>query len=234
MWDQNIKLFKKKKALSNFLNHPVGSTSWLISTEINYGGRVSNIKRNKVSELDPRTKEELSKGGMVGGDRMLDHNYAKIYSKYLSPYINRGFITLTEIGILKGTGLAIWCDLFTKGRIIGFDIDLSHIKENLSNLENLGAFQKNHPELYEFDQFLDNSSYIGSILKNNKIDICIDDGLHSDTSILKTMESIMPHLADEFIYFVEDNKTIHIKIREKYPYLITRSFGEMTVISNKS
>ena len=63
-----------------------GTKEWLIGAEIKYGGFTAKVPRNKVSPKDPRTNEELSMGGMVGGDRMLHHGYASKYSEYLLPY----------------------------------------------------------------------------------------------------------------------------------------------------
>ncbi|MBT6709385.1 MAG: hypothetical protein HOB21_05145 [Candidatus Marinimicrobia bacterium] len=210
-----------------------GTEDWLINTEIKYGGIHTNVPRTKVSPKDPRSEKQLLIGGMIGGDRMLHHGYASNYSKYLIPFVMRGKpLTLVEIGILKGTGLAIWCELFKNGRILGFDIDLEHINKNMKNLKKIGAFQNNHPELYEFDQFLDNTELIGGLLKGDKIDICIDDGYHSNSSILNTMKNIIPYLADEFVYFVEDNKEVHKEIRKLYPKYFIVNEGYLTIVSN--
>ena len=48
----------------------------------------------------------------------------------------------------------------------------------MDNLKKKGAFANNNLELYGFDQFQDNQNLLGRILKNDKIDICIDDGVH--------------------------------------------------------
>ncbi len=140
-------------------------------------------------------------------------------------------MTLVECGILKGTGLAIWCDLFPEGRVIGLDIDLGHTKTNMENLVARGAFRSNRPELYEFDQFADNEDYLESILQGDSIDIFIDDGFHSVESILCTMKSAKKHLADQFVYVVEDNKDVHKHIRETYPEFSVESHGELTIVS---
>lgn len=165
---------------------------------------------------------------------MLRHGYAKEYSHYLRPYLANGrHVTLAEFGILEGSGLAIWCDLFRKGRILGLDIDLEHINRNMERLRELGAFADNAPELCEFDQFLDNEPYLGRILGGDKIDICIDDGFHSVESILTTMKSVYPHLADRFVYFIEDSEVVHREIRTRYPELTVEHSGEMTVVLRK-
>jgi len=211
-----------------------GTTTWLVGTEIKYGGYITNVQRNKVSPIDPRSEEKIETGGMTGGDRMLHNGYATKYSKYILPYVNSNKqVTLAEVGILMGTGLAIWCDLFPNGRILGFDIDLTHINRNMSRLKSIGAFKRNIPELYEYDQFLDNTKYLGSILKNNKIDICIDDGFHCDEAILTTMKSVLPYLGDSFVYFIEDNENVYKKLKLIYPNFSFEYKDELTIISKQ-
>jgi hypothetical protein len=225
---------RKRYALLKYSSSQRGSTHWLIGTEIKYGGLVSNVRRNKVSIKDPRSPQLLREGGMIGGDRMLYEGYAKYYSEKLSLYVKRGKpVTLLEFGILKGTGIAMWCDLFPNGRVIGLDIDLGHIQGNMANLKSAGAFRENEPELYEVDQFQDNSNHLGEILGAGRIDICIDDGFHSCETILKTMKSVTPYLANAFLYFVEDNGEVHKLIRTTYPEFIVESKGLLTIASRK-
>ena len=223
---------KKRLYLSKYSMSIPGTIDWLVGTEIKYGGIVTNVPRRKVSPKDPRTRQQLNSGGMVGGDRMFHHGYARKYSEYLKAYVQSGNpVTLVEIGILEGTGLALWCDLFENGRIIGLDIDLGHINRNMDNLKKRGAFQNNQPELFEFDQYLDNRGSICDILKGDSIDVCIDDGAHSVDSILTTTKSVFPHLADRFIYFIEDNKHVHEQFKAIYPDLIVDCSGELTIVS---
>lgn len=223
---------KKRYYLSKYPVSSLGTVEWLVGTELRYGGVVSDVRINRVSPKDPRTKEQIRRRRMVGGDRMLHHGYAKKYSEYLLPYVKMSkSVTLAEFGILKGTGLAIWCDLFPSSRILGLDIDLGNIQSNMENLVNLGAFEENTPELYEFDQFTDNTEYLKTILKDDRVDICIDDGFHSNESILSTMKSVMPYLAKKFVYFVEDNKDVHNPIRALYPDLVVDRKNSLTVVS---
>ena len=214
-----------------------GTENWLIYMEWKYGGYVSGVPRKKVSDKDPRTVERLQWGGMVGGDRMSDlhQGYGKYYARYLLPLVSKNTpVTLVEVGILKGTGLAIWSNLFSSGRILGLDIDLEHTRSNINKLKKRGAFANNNVELHEFDQFDDNSEFLSKILKGNKIDVMIDDGIHMDKAIMTTIESALPHLADCFLYFIEDNKTVATKLKSKYPNLNFESFGKFTVITPNS
>jgi hypothetical protein len=226
--------------------------AWLVEREQRYGGLHTHIHRSKVSPHDPRTPEQLARGGMWGGDRMRYHNYAPAYAqaiaeKYMAavaPEILREFapvdadvlpdasaeITVVELGILRGVGLAIWCDLFPHARVIGLEIDLSHFRKNDPALRKRAAFQHNSPEVHEYDELApDNASRLKEILRGAQIDICIDDALHYDAAILKAMQELMPLMRSGGAYFVEDNFGVHGKIRRAYPGPCV-SLKEMTVI----
>lgn len=192
-----------------------GTRSWLIATEAKYGGRVTTEDHN-------------------GGDRMSFwwHNYASWYEKALQPFVESGEpITLVEVGVFKGTGVAIWSELFAESRIIGLDINLSNIRNNLENLKSKGAFTNNNLELYNFDQYEENSEYLSDILKGDKVEVVIDDGNHDTEAIMKTLESFLPFLAEEFVYIIEDNNLVHHDLKEKYPEFTVENHREITVIS---
>ena len=173
--------------------------------------------------------------GMRGGDRMLDHGYGPKYAQYLARYLDHpGRLTIMEIGILRGTGLAIWSDLFPSARVIGLDIDLSHTRANMAALKMKGAFGEAEPELYEFDQYDPDNRYLDTLLRGDRIDICIDDAAHDSKAILKTLECVMPHMNEWFVYFVEDNATVHEEIRVLCPRYRVESCGELTIISHSA
>jgi hypothetical protein len=188
-----------------------GSVDWLIAKERKYGGLITGVERRRVSPLDPRSTEQLKEGGMVGGDRMSSdaHNYAKHYAKHLRRYAGRS-ITCVEAGILRGTGLATWSDLFPDGRIIGLDIDLSHFRDNEPSLKKSGAFRRNNVEVHEFDQFTCTPETLEPILRGSKIDVYIDDGFHSDDSITISFKAVLPNLALQCVCFIEDNETVDL------------------------
>jgi hypothetical protein len=213
-----------------------GTTEWLVAAEVRYGGYVANVPQRKGSPHDPSSAVEIKNGGMIGGDRMSreHHNYASIYSTYLRSFIQRRRrIVVAEVGILKGTGLAIWSDLFPDCRVIGFDIDLSYIEDNMDNLRIAGAFWSNSPELHTFDQLAYNGDIVRDALNGDKIDILIDDGHHSDDAVLNTAKHFVPFLSDDFVYFIEDNEYCFKQLKRDYPTLIVRNFGELTVVTRR-
>lgn len=167
---------------------------------------------------------------MIGGDRMSHHGYACKYAEYLLQFLGADNMTLVEVGILKGTGLAMWCDLFPAAKILGLDIDLGHIQGNMTNLKDMGAFSQNSPNLFEFDQYDCDASIFKKGLDGRKINIFIDDGCHSDKAILNTLQCAEPYLADKFVYFIEDNTNIHKTISENYPQFNVDYENELTIL----
>ncbi len=204
---------------------------WLVRTEDHYGGFHKGIPRKTVSPLDPRSPEELERGGMIGGDRMSVHGYAPSYAEHLAPFVRSGRrIVLVEAGILRGTGLALWSELFPGGRVIGLDIDLSHVRENLPALKARGAFPGGDPELHEYDQLIDETEKLRRLLGGDRIDVYVDDGLHSEASILRSFASIQPFLAKRCVCFVEDNAQVWWLLQERYPQYTVLRRGELTVL----
>ena len=185
-----------------------GSVEWLQNVEKRYGGFIEKVPLNKISDHDERNFEEEKLLGMQGGDRMLFHGYGKWYSKYLNRYLDRDSseLLIVEVGILTGTGLAIWSELFPKSKLFGFDIDLKNFKDNESNLRDLGAFKENNPTTIEFDQLNPNFSDIKDSFEEHPIDILIDDGLHNTESVVNTAKAFLPYMSKNSVYFIEDYK----------------------------
>ena len=212
----------------------IGSSDWLAICELEMGGIQVGVRRNKVSEFDPRSKDQIKSGGMIGGDRMIHHNYSTIYEKYLNRFINQNInLSIIECGILKGTGLGVWSKLFPHATLVGMDIDLSHTLNNMEELKKRGAFIFKNPILLEFDQFKPSTISLQNAVGDLKFNILIDDGFHSDETILNTFSALHPFFADDFVYFAEDNMSVSKKISELYPNYKVTSYGQMTVITSK-
>jgi alpha-mannosidase len=162
------------------------------------------------------------------------HDYSYKYSEYLLPLRQSDdLIRILEIGILKGTGLAIWSEYFLNKKIYGFDYDLGNFEINKKFLIDKGAFKDGLPTLAFFDQFADNSLLLQNIFKNTKLDVVIDDAFHSDSSILNTFKELEPYLSKNFVYFIEDNSTVHLKLMKLYPNYDYCHENKLTVITSK-
>lgn len=213
------------------MSPPPGSANWLIKKEIAFGGYVENVPRKTVSPVDPRSPEEINSFGMMGGDRMLHHGYAPTYANALRPFLDQRGLTLCEFGILKGSGLALWCELFPDCDVIGCDIDLQHFRDNEPNLRRNGAFATNQPELHLFDQLADGAERMSKILQGRKLDIVIDDGLHSLDSIIGTWRAIKPHLASRSVFIVEDFENLLDYCGSEFAGFDVCGSGKITIVS---
>ena len=103
----------------------------------------------------------------------------------------------------------------------------------MENLVKLGAFSANSPEICEYDQFVYSSEYLGKILNGDKIDIRVDDGHHSEITILTTLASVLAHLNKNFVYFIEDNPLVHKKFKLMYEDMTVHANGPLTDITPK-
>jgi len=153
----------------------------------------------------------------TGGDRMKPHlhNYAPTYSKYitaLEPQVAAP--TVVEVGILTGSGLAMWQSLFPQSHIYGFDAYTAPYEDNLPRLVALGM-HADRVHVHKMDQTANNSEMLKSIFGSAvRPAIVIDDGFHSGNAGALTFLSLKPFLADRFVYFIEDIYPDHIDTME--------------------
>jgi cephalosporin hydroxylase len=192
----------------------------LVALEARFGGYHTKVPWNVRSQYAPEPRLDW----MTGGDRMSVHGYAPVYAEVLSSITPR---VIVELGILRGTGLAMWCDLFPTARVIGLDIDLQHFAQNFDNLRERGAFEKNRPDLFQFDEMApDAPARLAAIMGGAKADLFIDDALHSDEAILRTFSHAWQHVRRGGAYIIEDNRTV----AEKLPVPHVSSHDLLTVV----
>lgn len=195
--------------------------------ELKFGGYHTGI--NPTEELDDPSK--LSPSKHTGGDRFnpFYHDYSSKYSKYLDGFrVNN----LLEIGILRGTGLATWCELYSEAKIYGFDWDLGNFKANEENLISLGAFSVNKPILHQYNQLNDNSSWLIQNFKDTSFDVVIDDALHKDEAIINSFNELHPYLSKRFVYIIEDNRTAWIRLKKNFPQYTYDNDDKLTIITD--
>jgi hypothetical protein len=165
------------------------------------------------------------------------HRYGSTYEEFLGSVLPRRLepLTVVEVGILNGSGLAIWCDLFPSARVIGLDIDLRNFEANRATLEAAGAFSANRPELHQLDQLDPPKAreVISTVLGGTKVDVAIDDGCHSSESIRITFDALIPHMADSFVYFVEDNFDTYDLLAHQWPQYQWAQRDEMVVARSR-
>jgi hypothetical protein len=213
----------------------VFTKEWLRETELKYtGGRNNRIAYRNQSPIEHARVRGGPDGHRMQPREERGHDYAPLYARAFNHFaeINKKRLVLVELGILRGNGLAIWCDLFPHARVIGLDVDLTHWKENEPALKARGAFQHNLPETYHFDE-LDPLGHLllKEILGEDKIDVLIDDALHDTPSIMKAMRTMLQFMARPSLYFIEDNRKVHREVKKKYGrFARVKAAGEMTVV----
>ncbi len=156
--------------------------------------------------------KNIDHGGTNGGGDIVDHGYSKYYEKYFCDIKNKN-ISLLEIGIFKGNGLALWSKYFPNGKINGLDIGVETFKQNKSYFKKIDdTIFNNLEELYVLD-----SSNHEDVEKLDlpKFDIIIDDGNHNPIPQYNTFCNFYKNLNDNGIYVIEDIKSKDIKLLMK-------------------
>jgi hypothetical protein len=139
-----------------------------------------------------------------GGDKMSAdrHGYADDYARLLSRWEAP---TLVEVGIFQGASLAIWCDVFPDGKVVGLDLDLSRFWDHRHFLSEQGAFGRNYPTVVgDWDAYAPNVQVLGQVLQGRTIDVLVDDGPHTDVAVTTVVEALRPFMSESFTCIVED------------------------------
>jgi hypothetical protein len=187
----------------------------LILLEDHFGGlQNGNVPCDHLSKIEGWTGSLKC----TGGDRMTDkppsHNYAPTYANQLFRY-QENMNVIAEVGILTGSGLAIWSALYPKAQIHGFDMFLNNTLSNMAFLKSRGAFCTENLHLHEMNQM----EPMNTVMKLSvKFDVVIDDGYHDDKASWNTWEVFEPHLSDDGVYIIEDCECTDLRNRMTTSY----------------
>ncbi|MFC4161611.1 class I SAM-dependent methyltransferase [Chitinimonas lacunae] len=122
-------------------------------------------------------------------------HYFEIYERHFSPYRDKE-ITFLEIGVFHGGSLQMWKNYFgPKARIVGVDINpfcKTYEEENI-HIE-IGS-QEDREFLRELRD------------KYGPFDIVLDDGGHTMTQQVVSLQELYGHVKDNGIYMCEDLHT---------------------------
>jgi hypothetical protein len=201
-----------------------GDEGWLIFKERRFAPTV-NISAECRSQVDPRGPG----GTEFGGDKMRGTRggYASIYADLLEGWADRARVVI-ELGVFRGTGLALWSELFTEAEVIGLDIAPERFKEHLPTLYSRGAFSRTTPHVLHFDAFAPDVAGLRRHLEGRTIDVFIDDGPHVLSAIVRTAEALLPLMSADFLYVVEDNHEAAPVLAERFPWLKVAGKGPLT------
>jgi len=186
--------------------------------------RLIALEKQYTAKSD-KFKYDCARGAKcVGSDRMQSprHNYGPCYASWFSKVLQQskktgGPISLAEIGILSGSGIAVWSTIFPDAAIHGFDYFLNNTKHNLPFLKSRGAFKHGGPILHQFDQLAEvptGQERLRLMFPGEKFEVVIDDGLHTDQSIINTFLMFKEFVKPGGLYVIEDLKGCYLKRRK--------------------
>jgi len=179
------------------------------TTSVDIAGSPQEVGRAELRASEDKFGKKAIQAahGEIGGDRMTVNGYAPIYEKYL-PEIS-GFVAspvVAEIGILTCTGVAMWTEVFPTSKVFGFDRNTTTCLNNFPALKALG-FQDSRVTITAMDQTAaidSNTKFVQSVFAGTRVNLVIDDGYHEPNANLQTFKTMLPVLADRFVYIVED------------------------------
>jgi hypothetical protein len=120
------------------------------------------------------------------GDKGTAHDYLPTYEREMT---RTHGVTLLEIGVYAGHSIAMWDEYLTGSRIIGIDVDLSHL-------------QMGHDLVLQCDGT--NPEAVADVLPGVTYDYVIDDGSHTLQDQLLSMAVFLPLMNPDGRYFIED------------------------------
>jgi hypothetical protein len=143
------------------------------------------------------------------------HGYADDYARLLSRWTAP---TVVEVGVFQGVSLAVWCDVFPDGKVIGLDLDLNRFWDYRHFLADQGAFATNYPTVVgDWDAYFPNVQVLDQVLRGRTIDVLIDDGPHTDVAVLSVLDAVRGLLSPQFTYIVEDMPNGEELLRSRIP-----------------
>ena len=122
------------------------------------------------------------------------HNYGVFYEKFLKSKKHQ-IKNIIEIGSYIGSSSAAFYFYFKNATIYCLDIDF---KVNTIIAERIKKIICDQSSEFQINQFIKNKKL------NNRIDVVIDDGAHTDECILTSFNTIFLHLTPGGHYFIED------------------------------
>jgi hypothetical protein len=179
-------------------------------------GKYSPQKGKLPAVRSPRDKWRSNRWN-EGGDKMSAdrHGYADDYARLLTRWTAP---TIVEVGVFQGASLAIWCDVFPDGHVIGLDLDLQRFWDHRPTLRDAGAFARSEPVVVGmWDAYQPDMHSLRAALGGRTIDVLVDDGPHTDVSVQTVMAAVAPLMSPQFTYIVEDMPNGAALLAAQYP-----------------
>lgn len=150
-------------------------------------------------EISKRTKmtKKLLDAVNYDTDKVEHSHYLRNYEKFFQPLVDRE-IRLLELGVYKGGSLLLWRDFFTRGVVVGLDLNPVAVSDESGRIR-----------LYQGQQ--QDTGLLDQIAKENApegFDIIIDDCSHiGELTRISFWHLFDNHLKSGGIYVIEDWST---------------------------
>lgn len=139
-------------------------------------------------------------------DKVTHHRYHESFEMFIGQfYYSTG--AMIEIGVDRGSSLAMWLELFKRANIYGVDRDMS--------------FKGDRHEVFKVDQSKKNEleEFKNEMKKKGDVIFFInDDGSHIPEHQLLTFNVLFPLLRNDGIYIIEDVETSYWTKNGLYGY----------------
>jgi len=184
------------------------------------------VTAQQLIELEARFAPQIEKGPSafsplerertcahnLGGDKMAgDRNgYADFYA-WLANKVQPE--TLVELGVFRGSSLAVWDAVWPGIRLLGLDLELGRYEQNLPALLDRGAFPDGLPEVRTFDAYKPDVKTIWDIV--GIVDVFVDDGPHTLSAIQTCLTEVGPLVRQAYV--VEDYAGTKALLERQFP-----------------
>jgi len=158
----------------------------------------------------------------LGGDKMAgDRNgYAEFYAWLVNKVQPE---TLVELGVFRGSSLAVWDAVWPGIRLLGLDLELGRYEQNLPALLHRGAFPDGLPEVRTFDAYKPDVRTIWDMV--GIVDVFVDDGPHTLSAIETCLAEVGPLVRQAYV--VEDYAGTKALLERQFPGWEVREQGRI-------
>jgi len=199
---------------------------WLVAREVNFGGFI-----HRLTCLDRTLSISAGRVQCQGGDRMGSgivqstpeahyHAYAGCYAAVFDAFAGLWQEALVqsqreskklmagELGILSGSGVAMWSEIFANAELHGYDRFLNNTLSNMPFLRSKGAFQHGELQLHYWDQ-MSHKHEVGLEKPPSSAGFIffIDDAMHTPEPTRDTLNIFSSYMHKHGAYIIEDMTT---------------------------
>ena len=154
---------------------------------------------------DIARKYGTDKGGNHTIAGSVCHNYTPIYHSLLADK-RRSVLRVLEVGINTGASLRMWRDYFSYATIYGIDIDPACLIREERIISTQADQTDRSSMLAALDHF---GQYKGHRGRSSIVfDLIVDDGNHSPEAQIAAYNTLLPYLAPDGVYAIEDGEDL--------------------------